>query len=113
MNIKEILKNVIHKNTTNADNTTSVGASIARPSSKTRPHTKTILILLPILLLLIVTLIAIGITNAANSSIEPETEQTFTEEGDGYYIWVRAVDHAGNKRPLVRGAKSLDRDSSA
>ena len=61
---------------------------------------KTMLIILPILLLLIVALIAIGITNAANNATEPETEQTFTEEGDGYYIWVRAVDHAGNKRTL-------------
>jgi len=60
---------------------------------------KTMLIILPILLLLIVALIAIGITNAANNATEPETEQTFTEEGDGYYIWVRAVDHAGNKGP--------------
>jgi len=60
---------------------------------------KTILIILPILLLLIVALIAIGITNAANSTAEPEIEQIFTEEGDGYYIWVRAVDHAGNKGP--------------
>ena len=111
-NIKEILKNVIYKNTSNADTTASVGASIARPSAKARPHTKITLITLPILLLLIAAIIAIGITNAANSSIEPETEQTFTEEGDGYYIWVRAVDHAGNKRPLVRGAKSLDRDGS-
>jgi len=58
---------------------------------------KTKLVILPILLLLIVALIAIGITNAANNTTEPETEQTFTEEGDGYYIWVRAVDHAGNK----------------
>ena len=96
---KEILNKIIHKNTTNADNATSVGASIARPSSKARPHTKTILITLPILLLLIATLIVIGITNAANSTTEPETEQTFTEDGDGYYIWVRAVDHAGNKGP--------------
>ena len=55
--------------------------------------------MLPILLLLIATLIAIGITNAAGNTAEPETEQTFTEEGDGYYIWVRAVDHAGNKGP--------------
>ena len=55
--------------------------------------------MLPILLLLIAALIAIGITNAANNATEPETEQTFTEEGDGYYIWVRAVDHAGNKGP--------------
>jgi len=62
---------------------------------------KTILIALPILILLAAALIAIGITNAANSATEPETEQTFTEEGDGYYIWVRAVDHAGNKRTLV------------
>jgi len=61
---------------------------------------KTILITLPILLLLIAALIAINITNAANSTAEPQTEQTFTEEGDGYYIWVRAVDHAGNKRSL-------------
>jgi len=60
---------------------------------------KTILIALPILILLATALIAIGITNAANSATEPETEQTFTEEGDGYYIWVRAVDHAGNKGP--------------
>jgi len=96
-NIKEILKNVIHKNTTNEDNATVVGASIARPSSKTRPNTKTILIILLILLLLIAAIIAIGITNAANSTTEPETNQTFNEDGDGYYIWVRAVDHAGNK----------------
>jgi len=61
---------------------------------------KKIVITLPILLLLIAALIAIGITNAANNATEPETEQTFTEEGDGYYIWVRAVDHAGNKRTL-------------
>ena len=98
--IKEIVKNIIHKNTTNADNTIVVGASIARPSSKARPHTKTTLITLPILILLIAALIAIGITNAANSTTEPETNQTFTEDGDGYYIWVRAVDHAGNKRTL-------------
>jgi len=58
---------------------------------------KTILIVLPILLLLIAVLIAVGITTAAGNTTEPETEQTFTEEGDGYYIWVRAVDHAGNK----------------
>jgi len=95
--IKEILKNVIHKNTSNEDNTTIVGASNARLSSKDRTHTKTILTILPILILIIVTLIAITIANAANSTTEPETEQTFTEEGDGYYIWVRAVDHAGNK----------------
>jgi len=95
--IKEILKNVIQKNTTNADNATVVGASSVRPSAKARPHTKTILITLPILFLLIAAFIAIGITNAANNATEPETEQTFTEEGDGYYIWVRAVDHAGNK----------------
>jgi len=82
MKIKEIL--------------TNVGASIARPhfEGKTR---KTILIILLILLLLIAALIAIGITNAANSTTEPQTDQTFTEDGDGYYIWVRAVDHAGNK----------------
>ena len=98
--IKEILKNVIHKNTSNEDNTTAVGASSARPPSKAKPHTKTILIILPIIILLIATLIAITIVNAANSTTEPETEQTFTEEGDGYYIWVRAVDHAGNKRSL-------------
>ena len=73
---------------------------------------KRILIILLILLLLIAALIAIGITNAANSATEPETEQTFTEEGDGYYIWVRAVDHAGNKRTLVRGTKGVDRNSS-
>ena len=60
---------------------------------------KIIFVMLPILLLLIATLIAIGITNAAGNTAEPETEQTFTEEGDGYYIWVRAVDHAGNKGP--------------
>ena len=60
---------------------------------------KTILIILPILILLIAALIALGITNAANNATEPETEQTFTEDGDGYYIWVRAVDHAGNKGP--------------
>jgi len=82
-------------------NRENVGASSARPSSKARPHTKTILITLPILFLLIVAaIIGITMTNAANSATEPETEQTFTEEGDGYYIWVRAVDHAGNKRPL-------------
>jgi len=60
---------------------------------------KTILIILPILILQIATLIAVGITNAANNATEPETEQTFTEDADGYYIWVRAVDHAGNKGP--------------
>jgi len=60
---------------------------------------KTIIITLPILLLLIATLIAVGITIAAGNTTEPETDQTFTEEGDGYYIWVRAVDHAGNKGP--------------
>jgi len=98
-NIKKIVKNVIHKNTTNKDNATSVGASIARPSSKASLHTKTILIIFPIIILLIVTLMAIGITNAANNATEPETDQTFTEDGDGYYIWVRAVDHAGNKGP--------------
>jgi len=98
-NIKEILKNVIYKNTSNADTTASVGASIARPSAKARPHTKITLITLPILLLLIAAIIAIGITNAANSTTEPETNQTFNEDGDGYYIWVRAVDYAGNKGP--------------
>ena len=61
---------------------------------------KKILIILPILILLIAALIAIGITNAAGNTAEPQTEQTFTEEGNGYYIWVRAVDHAGNKRTL-------------
>ena len=60
---------------------------------------KRILIILPILILLIAALIAIGITNAANSNTEPETKQTLIEDGDGYYIWVRAVDHAGNKGP--------------
>ena len=60
---------------------------------------KTILITLPILILLIVALIMLGISNAAGNTAEPETDQTFTEEGDGYYIWVRAVDHAGNKGP--------------
>ena len=94
-NIKEILNKIKNKNTT-----ASVGVSIARPSSKARPHTKTILITLPMLLLLIATLIAIGITNAANSTTALQTTQTFTEEGDGYYIWVRAVDYAGNKRSL-------------
>ena len=97
--IKEILKNVIHKNTSNEDNTTIVGASSARPLSKARPNKKIIFITLPILFLLIATII-IGITNAAGNTAAPETEQTFTEEGDGYYIWVRAVDHAGNKRTL-------------
>jgi len=58
---------------------------------------KRILIMLPILLLLIAGLIAIGITNAANNATEQKTSQTFTEDADGYYIWVRAVDHAGNK----------------
>jgi len=91
---KEILNKIKHKN-----DTTFVGASIARPPSKARPHTKTIAITLPILILLIAVLIAIGITNAANNATEPQTDQTFTEEGDGYYIWVRAVDHAGNKGP--------------
>jgi len=92
-NIKEIFNKIKHKNAT-----TVVGASSARPhfEGKTR---KTILIILPILILLIATLITITITNAANSNTEPETDQTFTEEGDGYYIWVRAVDHAGNKGP--------------
>ena len=74
---------------------------------------KITLITLPILLLLIATLITLGITNAANSTTEPETEQTFTEEGDGYYIWVRAVDHAGNKRTLERSTKGLDRNRLA
>ena len=60
---------------------------------------KIIFVILPIVILLIATLIAIGITNAAGNTAAPETEQTFTEEGDGYYIWVRAVDHAGNKGP--------------
>ena len=60
---------------------------------------KTILVILLVLLLLIAALIAIGITNAAGNTVEPETSQTFTEDGDGYYIWVRAVDHAGNKGP--------------
>ena len=60
---------------------------------------KTIFIALPVLLLLIAALIVVGITNAAGSTAEPETEQTFIEEGNGYYIWVRAVDHAGNKGP--------------
>jgi len=93
-NIKEFINKIKNKNTA-----TSVGASSARPYSKARPHTKTILITLPILILLIATLITITITNAANSSTEPQTSQTFTEEGNGYYIWVRAVDHAGNKGP--------------
>jgi len=97
-NIKEILKNVIHKNTTNADTTTSVGANSARPHSNGK-NRKITLITLPILLLLIATLITLGITNAAGNTAEPEKEQTFTEDGDGYYIWVRAVDHAGNKGP--------------
>ena len=70
---------------------------------------KTKLVILPILLLLIATLIALGITNAAANTTEPETDQTFTEEGNGYYIWVRAVDHAGNKRTLERSTKGLDR----
>jgi len=35
---------------------------------------KTILVILPVLLLLIATLIAIGITNAAGNTAEPETE---------------------------------------
>ena len=100
--IKEILKKIFRaKNATNADDTTVVGASIARPSAKARLNKKTILIIVPILILLIVA-IAAGITIAVNErSGAPETEQTFTEEGDGYYIWVRAVDHAGNKRTLV------------
>jgi len=96
MNIKEILNKIKQKNVTK----TSVGASIARPSSKARPNKKTILIILPILLIIIATLITLGITNAAGNTTEPETEQTLTEEVDGYYIWVRAVDHAGNKRTL-------------
>jgi len=91
-NIKEIIKNIKHKNAA-----TVVGASIARPPSKARPHIKTILTILPIIILLIAVLITITITNAAKSTTEPETSQTFTEDGDGYYIWVRAVDHAGNK----------------
>jgi len=66
-------------------------------------------IIMSILLLLIVILITIGITNAAGNTAELQTSQTFTEDGDGYYIWVRAVDHAGNKRTLVRGAESMDR----
>ena len=117
--IKEILKNIKHKNTTNADNATSVettknndssvGASIAHPHFNEMTR-KTILITLPILMLLIAALVALSITNAAGNTATPETEQTLTEEGDGYYIWVRAVDHAGNKRPLERSAKSLDRD---
>jgi len=89
--IKEILKNV----------KSVVGVSSARQFSKAKPHTKTILIILPILFLLIVAaIIGITMTNAAGNTAAPETEQTFTEEGDGYYIWVRAVDHAGNKRIL-------------
>jgi len=97
MNIKEILNKIKQKNVTR----TSVGASSARPPSKARPHTKTIFITLPILFLLIATIIIkITMTNAAGNNVEPETEQTFTEEGEGYYIWVRAVDHAGNKRTL-------------
>jgi len=102
--IKEILNKIKDKNAT-----TVVGASSARPSSKASPHTKTILIMLPILILLIAALIAIGITNAANNATEPETDQTFTEDGDGYYIWIRAVDHAGNKRPLEWSTKGMDR----
>ena len=99
--IKEILENVICKNTSNTDKATSVGASSARPSSKARPNKKIIFITLPILFLLIAAvIIGITMTNAANNATAPETEQTFTEEGDGYYIWVRAVDHAGNKRTL-------------
>jgi len=92
--IKEILNKIKDKNAT-----TVVGASIARPPSKASTHTKTILIMLLILVLLIAALIVVGITNAANSTTEPQTSQTFTEDGDGYYIWVRAVDHAGNKGP--------------
>jgi len=110
-NIKEILKNIIYKTVSNEDNATVVGASSARPSSKARPNKKIIFIILPILFLLIAAvIIGITMTNAANNATEPETEQTFTEEGDGYYIWVRAVDHAGNKRTLVRGTKGMDRD---
>ena len=96
-NIKGIFNKIKHKTAT-----TSVGASSARPPSKARPYKKIIAITLPILILLIATIIiGITMTNAANNVTEPETEQTFTEEGDGYYIWVRAVDHAGNKRTLV------------
>ena len=94
-NIKEIFNKIKQKKATR-----SVGASIAHPSSKARPHKRITLIMLLILILLIAALIAIGITNAAGNTAEPDTEQTFTEDGDGYYIWVRAVDHAGNKRPL-------------
>jgi len=91
---KEILNKIKHKNAT------VVGASIARQSAKARTHKRIIFITLPILFLLIVAvIIGITMTNAANNATEPETEQTFTEEGDGYYIWVRAVDHAGNKGP--------------
>ena len=62
---------------------------------------KKLAILVTMLILLIAaTIIGITMTNAAGNTAAPETEQTFTEEGDGYYIWVRAVDHAGNKRPL-------------
>ena len=99
-NIKEILKSVIHKNTINTDTTTSVGASSARSPSKAIPYKRITLITLPILLLIIAAIIiGITMTNAAGNTAAPETEQTFTEEGDGYYIWVRAVDHAGNKGP--------------
>ena len=92
-NIKEILNKIKNKNIT-----TSVGTSNARPHFNGKSRTIT-LIILQILILLIVALIAICITNAANIATELETEQTFTEDGDGYYIWVRAVDHAGNKGP--------------
>jgi len=91
--IKEILNKIKNKNATMV-----VGASIARPHFEGK-NRKTILITLPILILLIAAIIAIGITNAANSTTEPQTSQTFNEDGDGYYIWVRAVDHAGNKGP--------------
>jgi len=79
-------------------NRENIGASIARPSAKVRTNKKIIFIILPILFLLIAAVtIGITMTNAAGNTAAPETEQTFTEEGDGYYIWVRAVDHAGNK----------------
>ena len=92
--IKEILNKIKDKNVI-----TREGESITGPHFEGRIR-KTIIITLPILIILVTILIAIGITNAVNSGTETGIEQNFTEDADGYYIWVRAVDHAGNKRTL-------------
>ena len=74
----------------------------ARKNGDGRKMKKRKIIIFAIMIILLIAAIIIGITmtNAAGNTAAPETEQTFTEEGDGYYIWVRAVDYAGNKRSL-------------